>query len=105
MQHLQGNEAAAHEILNSWAESSAYNPQFIQSFAALIEGRFDAAIEHWRNAVLAHEPYAILNMRGEYSWRTTFPVYYESPGYQQMLVDFGLDDESISKITIPELPF
>jgi len=40
-----------------------------------------------------------------YAWREAFPEVYLHPAYQEMLVEFGLDAESISKITAPELPF
>jgi len=44
-------------------------------------------------------------MTGMYPWRKTFPDFYAQPAYQEMLVDFRLDTESRSKLTVPELPF
>jgi hypothetical protein len=104
--YLQLNQAAVQEILGSLTESTGYVPHWVQSRVAMIAGRFDSALSHWREGIRTGEPLAVLwaNSRLQ-SWRKTFPEFYEHPGYQQMLVDFGLDAESISKITVPELLF
>ncbi len=63
-------------------------------------------VDHaWRAGVLAGEGTAVYQMNGDYSWRTTFPEFYEHPDYQRMLVEFGLDAQSLSEITVPKLPF
>jgi TolB-like protein/Flp pilus assembly protein TadD len=104
--YLQGNQATVQEILGSLTESTEYVPHWVQSRVALIGGRFDSALDHWREGIRAGEPLAVLLVNGgPQSWRKTFPEFYEHPGYQRMVVDFGLDAESISKITVPELPF
>ena len=103
--YLQGNQTAVQEISRSFADSTGYKPHVVQSYVALIEDRFEPSLNHWREGIRAGEPYAILFMISRYSWRKTFPEFYEYPDYQQMLTDFGLDPESRAKITVPELPF
>jgi tetratricopeptide (TPR) repeat protein len=103
--HLKGDHAAAAERLKPLAASTQYVPHFAQSYGAIIEGRLEEAVDHWRAGVLAGEGTAVYQMIGDYSWRTTFPEYYEHPDYQRMLVEFGLDAQSLSEITVPKLPF
>jgi len=103
--YLQGNVPAVQEMLAPLNASTEYVSHVVQSRAALLQGRFDAALDHWREGAQTGEPIAVLNMTGLYSWRKTFPEFYVQPSYQQMLVDFGLDTASISNIIVPDLPF
>jgi TolB-like protein/cytochrome c-type biogenesis protein CcmH/NrfG len=103
--HVRGDQAAVHEILRPLKESTQYVSPFVQSRVALIEGRLDDALNHWREAIQAGDPAAILFGGSQYPWRKAFPEFYAQTAYQQMLVEFGLDPESLSKIAVPELLF
>ena len=103
---LQGNRPARQEIVSLLTNSTGYVPHRVHSLVAMSDGRIDAALNHWREGLRANEPLALLYATGGLPmWRETFPEFYDHPDYQQMLVQLGLDDESRSKITVPELPF
>ena len=101
--HLEGHYAQVKEIAIAFAESTAYKSFVVRSRIDLIGGNFQSAVELWREGVLSNEPQAVLSMLPDSIWLATFPEFYESPKYLEMLVEFGLDEQARSTLRIPDL--
>ena len=101
--HLEGRKAQVTEIAKAFDESTTYKSFVVRSRIALIAGNFDSAADLWREGVLQNEPQAILSMLPNDNWLSTFPNFYESPKYLEMLVEFGLDEQARSTLRIPDV--
>jgi len=103
--YLKGDHNKVKEILAPLWQTTDYLPSFIKSYMAALEGDLDLALDYYQQALSDSEYLAIYFIQAPPEIRTIFPDYRSHPNYQKMLRDMGLDDESISKLKIPPLPF
>jgi len=83
-------------------------PFYERSFIANLEGETELAIDLYAGALEASEIMAFSEVQAQVDGgllRKMFPDFCDHPRFQQMLVEYKLDEDSISRLTIPSLPF
>jgi hypothetical protein len=106
--YLSGDPETAREALEPLRSATKYQPFMTKHKIALIDGNVSAGVDNYRRALEAGEPESIIPFRGGYAsltWRRTFADFYTDPRYRRALSSMGLDEESVARISIPELPF
>jgi len=86
----------------SQSEDLSSMPLFANSHLEMIQGETERAISTYAKALAAPEFLAFVSIHRTYR---LIPNMSDHPKFQQMLCDFGLDEESLSKLNIPSLPF
>jgi predicted Zn-dependent protease len=87
--------------------STEYQSFGIKHRIAVIEGDADLAVEYYKRGIEAGEPWPLMpDLHGlaNVSWCRVFEDMYSHPGFREVSARFGLDKESLSGITVPELP-
>jgi hypothetical protein len=103
--YLKGNFGQAREVIAAHKRGSRAPSIREKHMFALIERDFDAALDHYADALESGLWFAFVGAQLNYPFRQSFPEFYEDPRYNQLLEKFGIDPVSTAALHVPELPF
>jgi len=103
--YLNGDFARAREIIAPRKRGNQDQSFLEKHMIALIERDFDAALDHYADALDSGLWFAFFRAHQNYVFRKTFPECYEHPRFAQLLRNFKIDAASTEEIRIPGLAF
>ena len=103
--YLNGDFAQAQEIIADRKRVTRAPTTLEKYMFALIERDFDAAINHYADALEVGLWFAFARAQLNYPLRQTFPEVYEDIRYRQLLEKYKLDPVSTAALKVPELAF
>jgi tetratricopeptide (TPR) repeat protein len=104
--YLKGNFGQARrEIIAARKRGSRALSIQEKHMSALIERDFDAALDHYADALESGLWFAFVRAQLNCPLRQSFPEFYEDPRYNRLLEKFGIDPVSTAALKVPELPF
>jgi Flp pilus assembly protein TadD len=103
--YLRGDFAEAREIIGARKRGRRALSTLEKHMIALIERDFDAALDHYADALEMGLWFAFVRARLNYFYRQTFPEFYEDLRYRQLLEKYKLDPVSTAALQVPELIF
>jgi|TARA_Y100000310_G_scaffold342957_1_gene448459 TolB-like protein len=100
MSFEQGNRTGVKTALAALPEEG-HRPDFSTMYVALLQHDLDGALTRFEKIASVSGPalFWIHNIGGD-----AFPEFQSHPRYQRALIDVGLDDVSLAKLTLPPLP-
>jgi len=103
--YLKGEFEQAQEITAARKRGGRAPSTLEKHMIALIERDFDAALDHYADALEAGLWFAFVRAQLNYPLQQTFPELYEDLRYGHLLQNYKLDPASTAALKVPELVF
>lgn len=103
--YVKGDFAQAQKIIAARKRGNREPTTLEKHTFALIERDFDAALDHYADALETGLWFAFVRAQLNYPLRQTFPEVYEDIRYGHLLEKYKLDPVSSAALKVPELNF